>query len=332
MGAHRRGFGSLQAGLAFAAAVALAAGPAVAETWDMPTAYTESNFHTGTAQAFAACVKEATAGEIDIVVHPSGSLFKGNDIKRAVQTGQAPIGERLISAHQNENPIFGVDSIPFLVTSFEDSARLWRVTKPVVEKILDGENLVLLYSVPWPPQGLYFKKPVASNADIKGLKFRAYNAATARFAELAGLNPVQIEEAELPQALATGVVESFLSSGATGYDRKVWEQLTNFYTVDAWLPRNYVFANKDSWDGLDDATRAGIRGCASLAEYAGYWRAVQYTDFTVGQLAAHGMTVEKPSDGWRAELVKIGDTMTQEWLAKAGADGQAIVDAYKAAK
>lgn len=332
MATHRLGFSGRGIVVAAGIAAGLAAGPAAAETWDMPTAYTESNFHTGTAQAFAACVKEATAGAIDIVIHPSGSLFRGNDIKRAVQTGQALIGERLISAHQNENPIFGVDSIPFLATSFEDSLKLWRLTRPVVDRMLDGENLVLLYSVPWPPQGLYFNKPVTANVDVKGVKFRAYNAATARFAELSGLNPVQIEEAELPQALATGVVEAFMSSGATGYDRKVWEQLSNFYTVNAWVPRNYVFVNKDAWDGLDDATRAAIRGCASFAEYAGYWRAMQYNDFTVGQLAAQGMTVETPSDAWRAELLKIGDTMTQEWLAQAGPDGQSLIDAYRAAK
>ncbi len=317
--------GILAAGLA----VGVLAQPAIAgEKWDMPMAYADSNYHSQTGKAFAACVGQATGGELEIVVHSSGSLFKGNEIKRAVQTGQAPIGERLLSAHQNENAIFGVDSVPFLAASFEDSERLWEVAKPTIERILEEQNLVLLYSVPWPPQGLYFKKEVNSIADAQGVKFRAYNSATARLAELAGMLPVQIEAAELSQALATGVAEGFVSSGATGFDRKVWEHLTHFYEVNAWLPRNSVFVNKDSWEDLGDATQAAVRGCADLAAYAGYWRAVQYTDWTLNGLRSNGMNVIPAGDQLRNDLKGIGETMTTEWLEAAGDDGKAIVDAF----
>jgi len=230
--------------LGMTAAVALSAGAAMAENWDMPMAYADSNYHSQTGKAFAACVGAATGGDLTITVHAGGSLFKGNEIKRAVQTGQAPIGERLLSAHQNENAVFGVDSIPFLATTFEQSAALWNAAKPTYERILDEQNLVLLYATPWPPQGLYFKKEVNSTADMKGIKFRSYNSATARLAELTGMLPVQIEAAEISQAFATGVAESMISSGATGYDRKVWEHLTHFYEVDAWMPRNHVFATR----------------------------------------------------------------------------------------
>ena len=226
--------------IGLASATLMAASAAQAEKWDMPMAYSGSNFHSVTGAEFARCVTTGTGGEIEIVTHPSGALFKGADIKRAIQTGQAPIGERLLSGHQNENPVFGVDSIPFLASSFDDAANLWKAAKPTMESILDEQNLVLLYSVPWPPQGLYFKKEVNSVADMKGIKFRSYNNATARLAELTGMSPVTIEAAEISQAFATGVAESMVSSGATGYDRKVWESLTHFYEVDAWLPRNYI--------------------------------------------------------------------------------------------
>ncbi|WP_108661614.1 TRAP transporter substrate-binding protein [Acuticoccus kandeliae] len=302
---------------------------AYAEKWDMPMAYAASNFHSETAAAFAECVTTGTGGDIEIVTHASGSLFPGDQIKRAVQTGQAPIGERLLSAHQNENALFGFDSIPFLATSFADHDKLWEAAKPAFEELLESQGLTLLYSVPWPPQGIYFKKPVNSVADMEGVKFRSYNNATARLAELTKMLPVQIEAAEISQAFATGVADSMISSGATGYDRKVWESLTNFYTVDAWIPRNYVFVNSDIWSGVSEENKNVILGCAKLAEYAGYWRAVQYTDFTLGELAKNGMSVEAPSDQLASDLRAIGDTMTEEWLKDAGETGQAIVKAYR---
>lgn len=319
-----------------AAAAGLAAGMAgaaqAAEKWDMPMAYSATNFHSATGAEFAKCITTGTGGDIEVVTHPSGSLFKGGDIKRAVQTGQAPIGERLLSGHQNENAVFGMDSIPFLATSFEDAAKLWKAAKPTMEKILADQNLVLLYSVPWPPQGLYFKKEVNAVADMKGIKFRSYNNATARLAELTGMLPVTIEAAEISQAFATGVAEAMISSGSTGYDRKVWESLTHFYEVDAWLPRNYIMVNKDVWNGVSDAHKNVIKGCAELAEYAGAWRAVEYTQFTLNGLKAGGMTVGPAGDSLVGELKAIGETMTAEWLEAAGADGKAITDAYKAMK
>ena len=308
----------------------LAASAAAAEKWDMPMAYSATNFHSATGAEFAKCVTTGTGGEIEVVTHPSGSLFKGADIKRAIQTGQAPIGERLLSGHQNENPIFGVDSVPFLATSFEDAAKLWKAAKPVMEEILAEQNLVLLYSVPWPPQGLYFKKEVNSVADMKGLKFRSYNNATSRLAELTGMLPVTIEAAEISQAFATGVAESMISSGSTGYDRKVWESLTHFYEVDAWLPRNYIMVNKDVWGGVSDTNKNVIKACAELAEYAGAWRAVEYTQFTLNGLRAGGMTVGPAGDQLKADLRKVGETMADEWLANSGDQGKAIVDAFKA--
>jgi len=313
-------------------AAILAAAAAQAEKWDMPMAYSATNFHSATGAEFAKCITTGTGGAIEVVTHPSGSLFKGADIKRAIQTGQAPIGERLLSGHQNENAVFGVDSVPFLATSFDDAAKLWKAAKPTMSKILEDQNLVLLYSVPWPPQGLYFKKPINSVAEMKGIKFRSYNTATARLAELAGMLPVTIEAAEISQAFATGVAESMISSGSTGYDRKVWESLTHFYEVDAWLPRNYVMVNKDVWSGVSEANKNVIKGCAELAEYAGNWRAVEYTQFTLNGLKAGGMTVGPAGDQLRADLKKIGETMAKEWLEKSGADGKAIVDAFKAMK
>ena len=319
----------LMAATATAAMTMGAALPAfAAEKWDMPMAYSASNFHSENGVKFADCVREGTGGEIDITVHPGGSLFKGADIKRAIQTGQVPIGERLLSGHQNENAVFGFDSVPFLATSFEDSGKLMAAAKPKLEEILADQNLTLLYSVPWPPQGLYFKKEVNSVADMKGIKFRSYNNATSRLAELTGMLPVTIEAAEISQAFATGVAESMISSGATGYDRKVWESLTHFYEVDAWLPFNHVMVNSDVWGGLGDDMKAAIQACADTAAADGLEASKAYTQFTLDGLKEGGMTVGRAGDGLVGELKEIGATMTTEWLEAAGEDGKAIVDAF----
>ncbi len=311
---------------ASAAAPALADGHA--QQWDMPMAYSASNFHSENGVKFADCVREGTGGAIDITVHPGGSLFKGADIKRAVQTGQVPIGERLLSGHQNENAVFGFDSVPFLATSFDASGKLFEAAKPKLEEVLADQNLTLLYSVPWPPQGLYFNKEVNSVADMEGIKFRSYNNATARLAELTGMLPVTIEAAEISQAFATGVAESMISSGATGYDRKVWESLSHFYEVDAWLPYNHVMVNNDAWAEVSDENKAAVQACADTAAAEGLEASKAYTQFTLDGLKAGGMTVGRAGDGLVAELKAIGETMTAEWLDAAGDDGKAIVDAF----
>lgn len=317
--------------IAVCLAAATVAFPAAAETWDMPMAYSGSNFHSVTGAEFAQCVTTGTGGDIEIVTHPGGSLFAGADIKRAIQTGQVQIGERLLSGHQNEDALFGFDSIPFLVGSFDEHDMLWEAASPAITELLAGQNLHLIYSVPWPPQGLYFNQEINSVADMEGIRFRSYNNATNRLAELTGMLPVTIEAAEISQAFATGVASSMVSSGATGYDRRVWESLSHFYEVDAWLPRNYIMVNSEVWEGTSEANQNVINACAELAEYAGTWRAREYTGFTLAGLAAGGMTVEPAGDALMEELRAIGETMTAEWLEAAGEEGQAIIDAFREA-
>ena len=308
----------------------LAAGTAIAEDWDMPMAYSASNFHSEMGVVFADKVRDYTGGDINITVHPGGSLFKGGEIKRAVQTGQAPIGERFMSAHANEAPLLGWDNLPFLATTYEANDMLWAAAKDKVNSQLSDLNLVALYTCPWPGQGFYFNKAVNSSADTQGIKFRSYNSATATFAEELGMVPVQVEAAELSQALATGVAESFISSGSTGYDRKVWESLSHYYKVNAWLPRNYVIINKGVWEGVGADTKASVQKAADETGAACSAKSAELANWYFEQLSANGMSVEDASSDFLAELEAIGAKMTVDWLAAAGADGQAIIDNYKA--
>ncbi|MTI15880.1 C4-dicarboxylate ABC transporter substrate-binding protein [Rhodobacteraceae bacterium RKSG542] len=314
--------------LASASVLAVSSIAASAEKWDMPMAYSDSNYHTQNGKMFADAVKACTDGELEITVHGGGSLFKGGEIKRAVQRGTVQIGERLLSAHANEDAAFGFDSVPFLATSFDASDKLYNAAKPTLEETMDENNLVLLYAVPWPPQGLYAKKEVNGVEDLEGVKFRAYNAATARLAELAKMIPVQIEAAELTQALATGVAEAFVSSGSTGYDRKVWEQLTHFYDAQAWLPRNYVFVNKDVYNGASEKVQNCLKEAGAEAQAKGTAKAIELTDFYLKGLAENGMSVAAPGDKLKADLAEIGKTMADEWKEVAGKKGEAILEAY----
>jgi TRAP-type C4-dicarboxylate transport system substrate-binding protein len=316
--------------IAIGLALAAACTAASAQTkWDMPTPYPATNFHTENVTQFVADVDKATGGNLKIQVHANASLFKATEIKRAVQGGQAQIGEILLSGSSNEDPIFGVDSVPFLATSYADADKLWKASRKAVEERFAKQGMMILYSVPWPPQGIYSSKPLNSVADMKGLKMRTYNPATSRIAELAGAQPVTIQVAELAQAFATGAVNANITSGATGYDTKAWEVVKNYYDTQAWLPKNVVFVNKAAFDALDKATQAAVTKAAADAEARGWKTSQDKTSWYTEQLAKNGMTVAQPSAQLKADFRKIGETMVAEWSKSAGADGQAIIDAYR---
>ena len=308
---------------------AIAASAAAQTKWDMPTPYAGTNFHTENVMQFAADVDKLSGGKLKITVHPNASLFKMPEIKRAVQSGQAQAGEILLSAYSNEDPLFGVDSVPFLATSYDDAARLWKASRKAIEDRFAKQGMMVLYSVPWPPQGIYSSKPIHSVADLKGLKMRTYNPYTSRIAELAGAQPVTIQAAELAQAFATGAVNANITSGATGYDTKAWEVVKNYYDTQAWLPKNVVFVNKAAFDALDKASQQAVMKAAHDAEERGWKVSREKNQWYLEQLAKNGMTVSPPSPQLKADFKKIGDTMTAEWLANAGADGKAVVDAYR---
>ncbi len=316
--------------LAAAAAALLGAQPSSAQTkWQLPAAYPADNPHSVNLIQFAKDVSDASGGKLQITVHPAASLFKAPDIKRAVQTGQVQIGEVLISLHENEDPIFGVDVIPFLATSYPEAMKLWQASKPSIQKKLAAQGLMLLFAVPWAPQGIYAKKEINNVDDMKGLKWRAYNVGTARIGELVGAQSVTVQAADLAQALATGVVNSFMTSAATGYDSKAWETMTHFYDTQAWIPKNVTFVNKAAFDALDKPTQDALLKAAATAETRGWKLWQEKAGWYADQLKAHGMKVLPPSPALQAGLKKVGEQLTADWLKKAGAEGQAVIDTYK---
>ncbi|HSP25683.1 MAG TPA: TRAP transporter substrate-binding protein [Saliniramus sp.] len=305
---------------------------AYAQNWDMPTPYPDGNFHTQNIRQFAEDVDAATDGALKITVHSAGSLIRHPEIKRAVRSGIAPIGETLASLAANESPIYGLDSVPFLATGYEDARKLYEAHRPALEEKLAEEDLVLLFSVPWPPQGIFAKTEITSMDDMQGLRFRTYNPGTGRIAALSGAVPVQVEVPDLPTAFATGRVEATITSPATGVDSKFWDFLDYYHDTQAWLPRNIVFVNKSAFEGLGDAERAALLEAAAAAETRGWEASAEVTVSATQALADNGLTVIEPSEELREGFRAIGEQIADEWVESAGEQGAAIIEAYNASR
>ncbi len=316
--------------LALAAAAFAVALPAAAQIkWDLPSAYPANNFHTENLQQFADDVAKATGGKLKIQLHSNASLFKAPEIKRAVQGGQVQAGEILLVNYENENPLYGLDGVPFLATSYTEAYKLYKASRRDLEENLARQGMMLLYTVPWPPQGIFTNRTLNGTADMKGLKWRAYSPATAKIAELVGAQPVTVQAAEVSQALATGVIDSYMSSGATGYDSKTYEHIKNFYDTQAWLPKNAVIVNRKAFDALPKAERTALLKAASEAETRGWKVSEEKTSWYYDQLRKNGMSIIKPSAQLTSDLRRIGNVMLAEWLKKTGPEGRQILARYR---
>jgi TRAP-type C4-dicarboxylate transport system substrate-binding protein len=296
--------------------------------WDLPSAYPETSHHVQNLQQFVADVDKATRGKLKITVYPNASLFKAPEIKSAVQNGQVKIGEVMLANFANEWQIFGIDSIPALAESYPQAMKLYQATKPVLVPKLSTQGVMLLYTVPWPPQGIYTKSPITSLTALKGLAWRAQSPATSRIAELVGASPVTLQTAELPQAVANGLVDAFMSSCSTGYDAKVYPSMKVWTNVQAWLPKNAVVVNKQAFDALDSNTQAAVLKASAEAETRGWLVSQARNNECIELMKRQGMAIVEPSARLKLDLKRVGDTMLQEWLQKTGPEGQALVDSY----
>ena len=304
--------------------------PASAQTnWDMPTPYADSIFHEQNIAKFASDVEEATDGNLTITLHTANSLFGHAEIRDAVRDGLVPIGEFLLSRLANEDPIFALDSIPFLASSYDEAQALWEISRPAVEERLGEQGLTVLFSVPWPGQSLYLREEVTEPSQLEGLSFRAYNVATERLATLLGATPTQVEETDIPTAFSTGRVEAMITSPSTGANAKAWD-FTNYYIdTQAWLPKNIVVVNTDAFEGLPQEQQDAVMEAARAAETRGWEMSRAETEEKIGALREGGMTIAEPSEALSAKLQEVGETMTSEWEEQAGETGQKIVEDYR---
>lgn len=295
--------------------------------WDMPTPYADGEFHTRNIKTFIEDVKKA--GGPEITLHAAGSLIKHPDILRAVSTGQVNIAEFLLGQFGNEDPVFAADNVPFVAPGYENALKFYGAQKPVLAKKLSGRGLTLLYSVPWPGQGIYTRDPVKTLADFKGLKMRTYSPLTARLAELMGASPTVVQVPEVPQMFATGAMHAMITSSATGTSTKAWEYVKNYYKTNAWNPKNVVVVNTRAFQGLPKAQQAAVLAAAKAAEPRG-WDMSRERERDADQLLVkNGVSVSEPSAELKEALGRIGQQMAADWEKSAGAEGQTILKAYR---
>jgi TRAP-type C4-dicarboxylate transport system substrate-binding protein len=316
--------------LSLFAAAAIALGSAQAQTkWDMPTPYSDGEFHTRNIKQFVEDAQKASGGKLEIVVHSNGSLIKHPDIMRAVSTGQVNIAEFLLGQFGNEEQVFNADNVPFLAAGYDAAWKLYQAQKPLLEKKLEGRGMKLLYSVAWPGQGIYTKEPLKSIDDLKGTKFRTYSPLTARLAELLGASPTVIQVPEVPQMFATGAVHAMITSSATGTSTKAWEFVKNYYKTSAMHPKNAVVVNQRGFARLPKDQQEALVKAAASAEKRGWDMSKAREKEGDETLAKNGMSVRDPDAGMKARFQKVGEQMAQEWEKSAGADGQTILKRFR---
>ena len=316
--------------LGAAGAAALARNATAQTRWQMATAYADGNLHTRNIRTYLQEIEQAAGGRLSIQLHSNGALLKMPEIKRGVQTGQVQMGEILLTAYANEDPIFDADALPQLVTNFAQAKKLSDLQKPFIEARFARQGLSLLYMVPWPAAGLYAQQEITSLEQLRGARFRTYSPMTNRFAQLIGAQPTLVQAAEVAQAFATGVVQAQVTSAATGVDTQAWDYARVFIPLGFTMTKNAVFISRRAMEALPRDVQEAIRAAAVRAEARGYELAEAAQRETETALAARGMRVPQPSQQLLDDCARVGRVMADEWAQRAGEDGRRLLEQYRA--
>ncbi|WP_043340858.1 TRAP transporter substrate-binding protein DctP [Belnapia moabensis] len=319
-----------RAALAMPSLLAIPALARAQAKWQLASAYPDGNYHTRNLAEFCTDVDQATGSKLQIQLHSNASLLPMPQIKRGVQTGQVQIGEMLLTAYSNEDPFFDADAVPFLVADFAGARKLADLQRPYIEARLARQGLSLLYTVGWTPAGFYTQVPLTSLDVLKGSRFRTFSPLTNRFAALVGANPVLVQQAELAQAFATGIATAMVTSAQTGVDTSAWDYAKVFTPAAFSMTKNAVIISRRALQALPADQQAAVQAMAKKAEDRGWALAEAAQNASVARLAEKGVTIGTVPPNVMAELKKIGDTMTEEWVQRAGEDGRKLVDALRA--
>jgi TRAP-type transport system periplasmic protein len=287
-------------------------------TWRLASGYSDASFHTANLREFANDVSRSTNGKLSIEIRSNNSLVKLAEIRNAVGAGTVELGEVILTGVSKEFPLAGADAVPFVVGSLNEAKRLWGLQRPALEKQLGAKGLVLLYSVPWPSQGLYSARPIVKKTDFSGARMRTYNATTVRIAELLGANAVDVPMVQVADALASGRMDSMISSAVTGVENKVWSHLKYFYEINAWTPKNAVILNAAAFSKLSLGEQSALREAARLAEERGWKMSRIAAQEALQTLKLNGVKVEAMPPNLEREFTRLGERFSREWIREAG--------------
>jgi len=297
-------------------------------TWKLATGYRAESFHTQNIMQFSREVDQATAGQLKIQVHPNNTLAKLSEISQAVQQGKAEAGETIMTSMVKDIPIAGADSIPFVVSSYKDAERMWKLQRPGIERHFSQRGLKLLYAVPWPPQGLHSSKPVRSLSDFKGTQMRTYNSTTLRIAEMLGAKPVDVAMVDVGKALSEGRMDNMITSALTGVENKVWGPIKYYYEINAWFPKNVVFVSSKAFDALKPAARNMVIKAAADAETRGWQASQALAVSATEELRQNGIKIERIPGDLEQEIKRMGEKFSREWVRSVGNEANDIFVPY----
>jgi TRAP-type transport system periplasmic protein len=317
----------------FAIAALLAAGAAFAQnsspiTWKLATGYRAESFHGRNLSQFADDVKAVTKGQLQIELHPNSSLVKLPEIRAAVEADKVQAGESIMSGLTQDIPTSGADSVPFVVSTYADAQRLWKVQRPLTEKAFAQRGLKVLYAVPWPPQGLHSKKQITTMQDFKGSTMRTYNPSTQRIAELLGAKGVDVPMVEVGKALKEGRMDSMITSAVTGAENKVWGDIKYYYEINAWFPKNIVYVNAKAFNALSAPVQNTVMVTAALAEQRGWQMSQKAALDATEELRLNGVKIERMPHGIESDLKRLGEKFSREWVSSVGTEANAIFTPY----
>ncbi|TNF21374.1 MAG: C4-dicarboxylate ABC transporter substrate-binding protein [Rhodobacteraceae bacterium] len=311
---------------------AMLAQPALAESWDMSNEFPATSLHGQVADFFAAAVEENTGGEIEITAHHGGALgYKTIDHFDAVGDGAIQLASSPFSAWLGIDPIFQLSALPFVAPTTEDARRLYDLAKPEYAKVLEANDQILLFATPWPPSGFWGNKTFDSAESLDGVKIRTFDVTATELLKGIGAFPIKLAWSDVPAQLSTNAIDAVLTSANGGVGVQLWELQSHFTQVNYSSGLQAIHMSRDTWDGLSDEQRAQVGEAAKAAEAHGWDLAADSIAKDFATMREHDMEVtESVPAAFTAFLNDAASPIVNEWVAKIGDRGAAIMSAYRA--
>lgn len=306
---------------------AKAAGPV---KWVANSVWPPNNHQSVGLVEFAAKVKEATKGKVEMTVQTGGALgYKGPELLKVVRDGLVPVSDMLTSGVAGDEPLFGVVTLPFLIQSFEEGKILNDIARPYFDKVAEQKwGQKILYVAPWPAAGVWSKKEVKSMADMKGLKTRTYDKNGGLVMQAVGGTPYPLPFSEVYSSLATGVIDSVLTSTPTAVDAKFWEVLKFYSPSNVTMATDIVTVNLKAFNQLDKESQEALIKAGKNME-ASMWTQVAKLDKEQEAISNKGGIVTvPPSKEFLNELAAVTKGIREDWLKTAPADAKTIIEEF----